>query len=181
MAVDMKETIAKATVTLLMEKRVKKLTVKDIVEECHITRQTFYYHFEDVPDLLHWMMEKGMDHSLERIRSQDGAEAGLRYFLLMSLNALPYFKKAVAPSYEQEMERCIKQQTYRIFERLVQENGLYRDCTRTQLDLILRYHILAILGLLRDWTEEDSRNIDAIVHEIYLLLTGGVTPFSRKE
>lgn len=181
MAVDMKETIAKATVTLLLDKHVKKLTVKDIVEECRITRQTFYYHFEDIPDLLHWMLEKGMDHSLEQLRRQDGAEAGLRYFLLMSLNALPYFKKALAPSYEQEMERCIKQQTCRIFEHIVEENGLYRDCTRAQLDLILRYHSFAILGLLHDWTEEDSRNIDSIVHEILLLVTGGVTPFSRKE
>lgn len=44
MAVDMKETIAEAARKLLMEKKVKKLTVKDIVETCEITRQAFYYH-----------------------------------------------------------------------------------------------------------------------------------------
>ena len=54
MAIDMKKTIAEAASSLLFEKRVKKLTVKDIVEECHITRQAFYYHFEDIPDLIHW-------------------------------------------------------------------------------------------------------------------------------
>ena len=36
MAADMKETIALAARTLLFEKRVKKLTVKDIVEECQM-------------------------------------------------------------------------------------------------------------------------------------------------
>ena len=36
MPVDMKETIAEAARTLLMEKRKKKLTVKDIVDECSI-------------------------------------------------------------------------------------------------------------------------------------------------
>ena len=51
MPTDMKETIAEAAKRLLMEKHVKKLTVKDIVEECQITRQAFYYHFEDIPDL----------------------------------------------------------------------------------------------------------------------------------
>ena len=48
----MKKTIAEAASNLLFEKKVKKLTVKDIVEECHITRQAFYYHFEDIPDLI---------------------------------------------------------------------------------------------------------------------------------
>ena len=39
---DMKKNIAEAVLTLLMERHVKKLTVKDIVEQCHITRQAFY-------------------------------------------------------------------------------------------------------------------------------------------
>ena len=54
MAIDMKRVIAEAAMTLLVDKKVKKLTVKDIVEECHITRQSFYYHFEDIPNLLQW-------------------------------------------------------------------------------------------------------------------------------
>lgn len=44
MPADMKDTIAQAAKSLLMEKGVRKLTVKDIVEECSITRQAFYYH-----------------------------------------------------------------------------------------------------------------------------------------
>jgi len=60
-AVDTKELIAEAVKRLLMQKKVKKLTVKDIVDECSITRQTFYYHFEDIPDLLKWVLERGTD------------------------------------------------------------------------------------------------------------------------
>ena len=41
----MKEIIAEAARKLILEKKVKKLTVKDTVEECQITRQAFYYHF----------------------------------------------------------------------------------------------------------------------------------------
>ena len=52
---DRKELIAAAAGRLLLRRDGKKLTVTDIVNECHITRQTFYYHFEDIPDLLLWM------------------------------------------------------------------------------------------------------------------------------
>ena len=49
---DMKKQIAEASRELLFEDQVKKLTVKAIVDKCKITRQAFYYHFEDIPDLL---------------------------------------------------------------------------------------------------------------------------------
>ena len=41
MPANMKNLIAEAAKTLLIQRHVKKLTVTDIVEECHITRQTF--------------------------------------------------------------------------------------------------------------------------------------------
>lgn len=65
MPVDMKETIAEAARTLLMEKRKKKLTVKDIVDECSITRQAFYYHFEDIPELFRWIIERDTEKLLK--------------------------------------------------------------------------------------------------------------------
>ena len=49
MAIGTEELIVQAVGRLLMQKKVKKLTVKDIVEECGITRQTFYYHFRIYP------------------------------------------------------------------------------------------------------------------------------------
>ena len=42
MSIDMKETIAETAKYLVSKKQVRKLTVKDIVDECQITRQTFY-------------------------------------------------------------------------------------------------------------------------------------------
>ena len=64
MAPDMKKTIAEAARKLLIDKNVKKLTVKDIVAECQITRQTFYYHFEDIPALIQWVIKQSIPQLL---------------------------------------------------------------------------------------------------------------------
>ena len=180
MAVDMKSVIAAATWTLLVEKRVKKLTVKDIVETCHITRQSFYYHFEDIPGLLRWMLEKGMDQMLQEIRRQDGPEAGLRHFFMMSVSAMPYLRKTSESNYGAEIGQILREQGYRMFAQIVEEENLYQDRSRYELKLILRYHSLAILGILQEWTENDTENMDRIVHEVYLLLTGAVSPFPQQ-
>ena len=74
MPVDMKEVIAQAAMKLLIEKHAKKLTVKDIVEECHITRQTFYYHFADIPEMFRWILEQQGQRALLEAKAQAGGE-----------------------------------------------------------------------------------------------------------
>lgn len=46
-----KETIIDAFWQLLEEKPFNKITVQNIVERCHLNRNTFYYHFQDIPNL----------------------------------------------------------------------------------------------------------------------------------
>lgn len=47
-----KQAIVRAFWELLEEKPLSKITVKDIVERCQVNRNTFYYHFQDIPLLL---------------------------------------------------------------------------------------------------------------------------------
>lgn len=179
MPIDMKKMIAEAAWRLLTEKKVRKLTVKDIVEECHITRQSFYYHFEDIPDLLRWVLEQGLERMMEKNRARGNDEESIRYFFLMAINAMPYVRKTMESNYGEEIERLLRQQIYRLFERAVEEKHLYRSCSQSELKLILRYHSSAVIGLLQEWTEEDTRNLDQIAHEVYLLMAGGISPFPQ--
>ena len=47
-----KQAIMNCLLELLSTKQLDKITVKDIIEDCGVNRQTFYYHFEDIPDLI---------------------------------------------------------------------------------------------------------------------------------
>ena len=44
-----KDAIVAAFGELLTERPLSKITVKDIVDRCEISRNTFYYHFEGIP------------------------------------------------------------------------------------------------------------------------------------
>ncbi len=46
---------------LLDEKPMSKITVKDIVERCGVNRNTFYYHFKDIPDVVEFILKKKWD------------------------------------------------------------------------------------------------------------------------
>ena len=176
MAMDMKQTIAQAARDLLMDKSVKKLTVKDIVEQCHSTRQAFYYHFEDIPALFRWMLESNVQHSLLEAQAASGGEERLRSLFVMAINSMPYVKKSMESNYREDVERFIGQYFQNLFQQVCDEEGLYQNCTRFQVRLILRYHSQAMLGLFRNWTEEDTKNLDQIVHTVFRLMTEGIPP-----
>ncbi len=50
-----KKAIATSVKELMRKKQLQKISVADIVENCGINRQTFYYHFQDKYDLVDWI------------------------------------------------------------------------------------------------------------------------------
>ena len=48
---------------------VDRMTVKDVVEGCDLTRQTFYRNFKDKYDLINWYFDKLVQQSLGKIET----------------------------------------------------------------------------------------------------------------
>ncbi len=56
------------------------ITVTMLVEECGISRQTFYYHFSDIESLLRWGIEQGTQGCVKRAnQASDMREATLLF------------------------------------------------------------------------------------------------------
>ena len=57
-----RKAIMDAFMQLLNERPVNKIAVKDIVERCGINRNTFYYHFQDLPSLIEAIAKEEVDY-----------------------------------------------------------------------------------------------------------------------
>ena len=57
MAIDVKSIIADALLNLCERKSLSKITIADIQQESGVSRQTFYNHFKDKPDLIQYIYE----------------------------------------------------------------------------------------------------------------------------
>lgn len=174
MPLDMKDNIAEAARRLLMENNVKKLTVKDIVEECQITRQTFYYHFQDIPELISWVIERETERLRSKAEAQEDPEKRLKFFFAVSLNAMPYIRQSMLTNYRDEIGRILLAHFRRMIEESAEGKELAHRCSQAEFDLIIRYHSMAILGILASWSEEDTKHQDEVVHQIYKMIAEGI-------
>ena len=53
-----KQAMYHALKKLITTKSINKITIKDITDTCGLNRQTFYYHFKDIYDLLEWSFQE---------------------------------------------------------------------------------------------------------------------------
>ena len=170
-----KEALAKALKELLLERPLDKISVKDITEHCGMSRNNFYYHFQDIPDLICYMMEQDSKELLKNCLAQPTLEDKIRYLLSIALNARPLIQRTISTSYQSELEPLLLEQFYSFFDQLTNESAsssLVSDSlTTSQRKLLLRYHSLAFLGLVRTWSKDDSAHMDEIVHDLAQFFT----------
>lgn len=58
MALHTKQKLADALKKAMREKPFSKITVSELIKDCNVNRNTFYYHFEDIYALLKWIFEE---------------------------------------------------------------------------------------------------------------------------
>ena len=69
--------MAQALSKLLETRTLDKITIRDITDECGLTRNTFYYHFHDVYELMGWFFKQKTDEIMNQYRIESDWEGGL--------------------------------------------------------------------------------------------------------
>lgn len=107
-----RQLIMDAFIALSSKKEFKDITIKDITTEAKINRSTFYYHFEDIYDLLEKVLVEVLSVNLESQQYQDeqlSEEALVKIFV-----AITTFQKSLSPrchrGYEETIARIIREQ-----------------------------------------------------------------------
>ncbi len=76
---DLTRRAIRASFLKLLEKEpISKITVKDIASECGINRNTFYYHYQDIPALLLEIVKEDTDRLIRDYPSIDSLEEAVQ-------------------------------------------------------------------------------------------------------
>lgn len=59
-----KQLLADAFRSLLRKLPLSKITVKDLVDACELSRNAYYYYFHDKYDLMNWIIEQDLENKL---------------------------------------------------------------------------------------------------------------------
>lgn len=152
-----REAIKKSFIKLLNEKPLNRITVKNIISDCKVSRNTFYYHFEDVPSLLGIIIKELMDELVKNNNTIDSVSGVIR----------------MAYRYYKENQKAIYH-IYNSIDRIYYEDFLLKMCEHTaltyvnemtksyplnEIDKTALVHLLKcqFFGLTMEWSKDDMK------------------------
>ena len=148
-----RKAIIEAFVKLLNERPLNKITIKDIVEECGINRNTFYYHFRDVPDLIEAIVHEETELVISQNTSvesfEDCLEIAVQFILKNRRANLHIFNSTSRDMYEQHLMQLCR---YVVETFLKREFDARRICPEDREALVMGYASQAF-GLFISWLD----------------------------
>lgn len=112
-----KRAISASLKKLLLTKSLNKITIQDITDDCGINRQTFYYHFADIYDLVEWTCIEDTEKVLKENKTYDTWQEGfLAVFVLAKKD-----KTFIDNIYRSVSLEMLEQYLYRLVYPLMKE------------------------------------------------------------
>ena len=153
-----REAIKASFIKLLNEKPLNRITVKNIISDCKVSRNTFYYHFKDVPELLEVIIKDLLDELVKNNTTIDSVSGVIDM-------AYRYYKENKKAIYH----------IYNSVDRVYYEDFLLKMCEHTastyvnetaktyplkDVDKAALIHLLKcqFFGLTMEWSKDDMES-----------------------
>lgn len=120
---------------MLLKKPLDKITIRDITEDCGISRMAFYYHFKDIYDLVEWACIADASLALQGKKTYDTWKEGLLQIFEAVLENKPFILNAYRCISRERMERFLFQLTYGLIRCVVDEQSRGGGNLRARQDI----------------------------------------------
>ena len=170
-----KKAIKESFLKLLEARPLSSITVKDIVEDCGINRNSFYYHYHDIPSLLEEIITDEATRITSEFRTFDKIEDCLAATVDFALE----HKRAVLHIYNSVSREVYEAYLWKILMQLITEHLdlLCKDIKLKDEDreIVISSVVCLCFGMIIKWMREgmteDIRTRFSRFWELY----GGMT------
>ena len=143
--------IMESVLRLLEERELNKITVKDIVDECGINRNTFYYHFEDISSLIEAIIIREVDHVMTQYRDI----ASMEECIEMAMRLVSDHKHAIYHIYHSSNRDFLERRLMEICKyaatQFVEKTAGDQLIRPEDRDLIVQSYQCELFGWVIDW------------------------------
>lgn len=175
MAQTTKKALAASLKKLLSKKPLDKITVTDIAEDCEVNRQTFYYHFKDIYDLVEWIFTSEATRALDGKKTYDTWQQGLSQIFEYVKANQAFVTGAYHSMNREHLERYLYSETYSLLIGVVEEKAAGMAVRDADKAFIANFYKYAFVGLMLEWIRAGMKeNPAAVVDELSILIQGDI-------
>ncbi|MDO4378746.1 MAG: TetR/AcrR family transcriptional regulator C-terminal domain-containing protein [Erysipelotrichia bacterium] len=167
-----KKALANALIKELQNKTIDKITIKDLTDICGINRQTFYYHFTDIYDLMEWTLKQHIRNYLEHDEvKNDNSFSKIKSLL----NFLTQERRMLLNAYDNRnyiyYHQFLTSYLSPLIRKRIMEEPLAAQVKSDKIDFIVKTYTYALVGIAINWLNRGAPNdIELYINDINILI-----------
>ena len=176
MAKTTKQALEASLKRMMLKKPLDKITIRDLTEDCGISRMAFYYHFKDIYDLVEWVCVEDAAQALQGKKTYDTWQEGLTQIFEAVLDNKPFLLNAYRCISREQMERFLFRLTYGLIRGVVEEKSQGVAIQEEDKAFIAEFYKYSFVGILLDWIRQGmSGDYHVMVQKISTTMRGSLS------
>ena len=181
----MKYKLANGMKELLVHTPVDKITVKQIVDQCDVTRPTFYRHFKDKYELMDYMLYNEVTKELEILLEHNMILEAIKYLFTHIINEAKLYRKLFETTGQNSFEQVMIEQFTSFFKEHLKifDTDQIPDNPMLSPLIICKYLVMGLTVAIKGYLnspEITSINVDQAVEAYYFLVSHSIFELTKE-
>lgn len=160
---------------LLTEKPLNQITISDITDDCGLNRMTFYYHFQDIYDLVEWTCEEEARLALKGRKTYSTWQEGFLNIFEAVRENRPLILNVYHSVSREQAELYLYKLVYNLVLDVIEEKSVGRILRQEDKEFIADFYKYAFVGILLNWIKKGMKEEpEQIVERLSLLIQGDI-------
>lgn len=160
-----KQIIEDSLKKLMLQKPLDKITIRDLTEDCGISRMTFYYHFKDIYDLVEWSCIADATRALEGKKTYDTWNEGLLQIFEAVYENKPFILNAYRCISRDQIESFLFHLTSDLIMAVVEEKAADTEISEENRRFIADFYKYSFVGIMLDWIKQGMKDDYSMIAE----------------
>ena len=170
-----KRALATSLKRKLKEKPLEKITVSDICADCEVNRQTFYYHFQDIYDLIEWIYTDEASKAMGDKKTYRTWEEGYQRIFAYALEEKDFAISTYHSISREHLENFLYRETYQLLYDVINELSKNISIREEDKAFIANFYKYAFVGLILDWVRKGMlEDPHVIVKKAAIVMEGNI-------
>ena len=166
MSYNTKNSISEAFISLAKKKNIDRITVKDLVTLCGISRQSFYYHFRDIEDIIEWTIRQEIQKGIRNLSGTASPEEAFKSLIQNTAKEYNILTKLLQSQYKDLTLKIFLEGLKIYLWEIVRQNHPNYFVNLNTAEISLDFYAYGICGLLIQHCADKHLDVDLLARQL---------------
>lgn len=155
----------------MKEKQPSKIAITDIADRCGVSRQTVYYHFSNLEELVDNAFERRLNLFLEKIKKCSRVKEAIVEMLLVTRYNIRLVSNCAIDKNKIKFDKIAHHMTVEVLKEIADERYL-SGLSKSEYEKTIDFYSYAITGMAKD-IGKGEEDIDEAAEQLLKIMRRG--------